>query len=124
MNTLVKKIDLSVFIYSIIGTLVFSYLFVSQISHRHLYVFLIGIGLGVSLYHASFGFTGGWRNFIERRESSSLRAQIIMLGLAVILFSFFINSNSWIYQGKMIGAVAPVSLSVVIGSFIFGLAMQ
>ena len=124
MNTLAKKIDLSVFIYSIIGTLVFSYLFVSQISHRHLYVFLIGIGLGVSLYHASFGFTGGWRNFIERRESSSLRAQIIMLGLAVILFSFFINSNSWIYQGKMIGAVAPVSLSVVIGSFIFGLAMQ
>ena len=80
MNTLVKKIDLSVLIYSIIGTLIFSYLFVLQISNRHFYVFLIGIGLGISLYHASFGFTGGWRNFIERRESSSLRAQIIMLG--------------------------------------------
>ena len=76
------------------------------------------------LYHASFGFTGGWRNFIEHRMSSSLRAQIIMLGLAVILFSFFIGSNSWIYNGKMIGAVAPVSVSVVVGSFMFGLAMQ
>ena len=47
-----------------------------------------------------------------------------MLGLAVILFSFFIGSNSWIYNGKMIGAVAPVSVSVVVGSFMFGLAMQ
>ena len=124
MSTITKKIDFTILGYAILGTLLFSYLFFSQVGNRHLYVFLIGIGLGVSLYHASFGFTGGWRNFIENRESASLRAQIIMLGLAVILFSFFIGTNSWIYNGKMIGAVAPVSVSVVVGSFMFGLAMQ
>jgi len=124
MSAITKKIDLTVLGYAVLAILLFSFLFISQVGNRHLYVFLIGIGLGVSLYHASFGFTGGWRNFIEHRESSSLRAQIIMLGLAVILFSFFIGSNSWIYHGKMIGAIAPVSVSVVVGSFMFGLAMQ
>ena len=124
MSAITKKIDLTVLGYAVLAILLFSFLFISQVGNRHLYVFLIGIGLGVSLYHASFGFTGGWRNFIEHRESSSLRAQIIMLGLAVILFSFFIGSNSLIYNGKMIGAVAPVSVSVVVGSFMFGLAMQ
>ena len=124
MSAITKKIDLTVLGYAVLATLLFSFLFFTQVGNRHLYVFLIGIGLGVSLYHASFGFTGGWRNFIEHRISSSLRAQIIMLGLAVILFSFFIGTNSWIYNGKMIGAVAPVSVSVVVGSFMFGLAMQ
>ena len=89
MSAITKKIDLTVLGYAVLATLLFSFLFFTQVGNRHLYVFLIGIGLGVSLYHASFGFTGGWRNFIEHRTSSSLRAQIIMLGLAVILFSFF-----------------------------------
>ncbi len=124
MNTLIKKIDLSLLAYSFLGVIFFSFIFINQIGDRHLYVFLIGIGLGVSLYHASFGFTGGWRDFIENKKSNSLRAQILMLGMAVVLFSFFINSNSWIYNGKMIGAVAPVNLSVIVGSFLFGFAMQ
>ena len=47
-----------------------------------------------------------------------------MLALAVVVFSIFINSKSFIYDGTMIGAIAPVGTSVVIGSFIFGLAMQ
>jgi hypothetical protein len=102
MNTLIKKIDLSLLAYSFLGVIFFSFIFINQIGDRHLYVFLIGIGLGVSLYHASFGFTGGWRDFIENKKSNSLRAQILMLGMAVVLFSFFINSNSWIYNGKMI----------------------
>ena len=34
------------------------------------------------------------------------------------------GTQNLIYNGKMIGAVAPVSASVVVGSFMFGLAMQ
>ena len=110
--------------YSLIAVLILCFILQNHIGNRHLYVFAIGIGLGISLYHASFGFTGGWRNFIENRKSSSLRAQILMLAIAVFLFSFFINEKSWIYDGKMIGAVAPVNLSVVFGSLLFGFAMQ
>ena len=119
-----KKVETTVALFGFIFTLLFSYITYSSIGLRHFLVFVIGIGLGFSLYKSSFGFTGGWRNFIENKDSSSLRAQLIMLGLAVIVFSFVIGSKSFIYDGKIIGAIAPVSLSVVIGSFIFGWAMQ
>ena len=119
-----KKVETTVALFGFIFTLLFSYITYSSIGLRHFLVFVIGIGLGFSLYKSSFGFTGGWRNFIENKDSSSLRAQLIMLGLAVIVFSFVIGSKSFIYDGKIIGAIAPVSLSVVTGSFIFGWAMQ
>ena len=111
-------------VYGVLFSILFSYILFNSVGDRHLYVFFIGLGLGVSLYQAAFGFTGGWRNFIEKRDSKSLRAQLIMLALAVVVFSIFINSKSFIYDGTMIGAIAPVGTSVVIGSFIFGLAMQ
>ena len=117
-------IDKPVLTYGIIFSILFSYILYTGVGDRHLYVFLIGLGLGISLFQAAFGFTGGWRNFIEKRDSKSLRAQIIMLGLAVLIFSFFINSKSFFYDGTMIGAIAPVGVSVLVGSFIFGFAMQ
>ena len=117
-------IDKPVLTYGIIFSILFSYILYSGVGDRHLYVFLIGLGLGISLFQAAFGFTGGWRNFIEKRDSKSLRAQIIMLALAVLIFSFFINSKSFFYDGTMIGAIAPVGVSVLVGSFIFGFAMQ
>jgi len=76
------------------------------------------------LYHASFGFTGGWRNFIEKSDSSALRAQFLMLAFAILLFSGFLNSKSLFYENTIIGSIAPTNISVIIGSFIFGLAMQ
>ena len=124
INIAKLKIDRPVLIYGILFSILFSYILFNSVGDRHLYVFFIGLGLGVSLYQAAFGFTGGWRNFIEKRDSKSLRAQLIMLALAVVVFSIFINSKSFIYDGTMIGAIAPVGTSVVIGSFIFGLAMQ
>ena len=117
-------IDKPVLTYGVIFSILFSYILYSGVGDRHLYVFLIGLGLGISLFQAAFGFTGGWRNFIEKRDSKSLRAQIIMLALAVLIFSFFINSKSFFYDGTMIGAIAPVGVSVLVGSFIFGFAMQ
>ena len=117
-------IDKPVLTYGIIFSILFSYILYSGVGDRHLYVFLIGLGLGISLFQAAFGFTGGWRNFIEKRDSKSLRAQIIMLALAVLIFSIFINSKSFFYDGTMIGAIAPVGVSVLVGSFIFGFAMQ
>ena len=49
-------------------------------------LFLVGGALGMTLYHASFGFTSSWRVFIKERRGRGLRAQMIMLGLAVLLF--------------------------------------
>ena len=48
--------------------------------------FIIGVGLGVTLLHAAFGFTGGWRLFIRDRDSAGIRAQILLLGLTSLFF--------------------------------------
>ena len=87
-------------------------------------IFVIGLLLGFTLYHASFGFTGGWRNFIEKSDSSALRAQFLMLAFAILLFSGIVNSKSILYGNPVIGSIAPTNVSVIIGSFIFGFAMQ
>jgi len=111
MSSISVKLNKVTLIYGILVSIIFCYILFNNIGDRHLYVFLIGIGLGISLYHASFGFTGGWRKFIEKRDSQFLRSQLIMLALAVIVFTIFINSKSFIYDAKMIGAVAPIGIS-------------
>jgi hypothetical protein len=47
-----------------------------------------------------------------------------MLAIAVLLFSNFINAESLFYETPIVGSLAPANVSLIIGSFIFGLAMQ
>jgi uncharacterized membrane protein YedE/YeeE len=84
---------------------------------------LIGGGLGVSLYHAAFGFTGAYRNAIVRREVAGAQAQIPMLALAMLLFAPTLAGGEAFGRG-VTGAVAPASLQVAVGSLLFGLGMQ
>jgi len=49
--------------------------------------FAIGLLLGVTLYHASFGFTAAYRRLLTRREVSAVRAQVVMLALATLLLA-------------------------------------
>ena len=122
--TQVKKIDFFTLSFGLISSFFLIYLLKEIVSFRHSLIFIIGLLLGLTLYHASFGFTGGWRNFIERSNSSALRAQLVMLAIAVLLFSNFINAESLFYETHIVGSLAPANVSLIIGSFIFGLAMQ
>ena len=40
-------------------------------------LFLIGTGLGVSLYHAAFGFTGAYRRALTEGDMSGITAQAV-----------------------------------------------
>lgn len=84
---------------------------------------LIGGLLGVSLYHAAFGFTSAYRNAIIKRDISGITAQLIMIGLAMLMFAPFLASGE-AFGRPIGGAVAPASLQVALGSLIFGLGMQ
>lgn len=86
-------------------------------------LFLVGGALGMTLYHASFGFTSSWRVFIKERRGRGLRAQMIMLALAVLLFFPALGAGE-LFGHPVKGLVSPVSLSVAIGAFIFGIGMQ
>jgi len=86
-------------------------------------LFLIGGALGVTLYHAAFGFTGGWRAFIAHRDGRGLRAQLLAFALAMLVFLPLLAEGTVFGRGVG-GAVAPVGVSVLIGAFLFGLGMQ
>ena len=86
-------------------------------------LFAVGIGLGVSLYHASFGFTGAYRRAILEGDISGITAQLIMLAAAMLLFAPVLAEGR-IFGHGVTGAVAPVSVSMAFGAFIFGIGMQ
>ena len=50
-------------------------------------LFVIGGLLGITLYHAAFGFTSAYRRAVVTRDVSGMMAQLFMLGLAMLLFA-------------------------------------
>ena len=81
---------------------------------------LLGIGFGAVLQGARFGFTTGWRNYIERRDAQGIWAQMLLLVLAAA-FTLPLIADS---GGELVGAIAPLTISLVLGAFLFGAAMQ
>jgi uncharacterized protein len=84
---------------------------------------VVGGLMGLTLYHASFGFTAAWRRFTTTGDGVGLRAQMLMLSIAVCLF-FPALAAGEILGTPVSGFVFPVGTSVVMGAFIFGIGMQ
>ncbi|MCE8030255.1 YeeE/YedE family protein [Halomonas daqingensis] len=84
---------------------------------------IVGALLGVSLYHAAFGFTAAWRVFISERRGRGLRAQMVMLAIAVLLFFPALGAGT-LWGQEVSGFVSPIGVSVVFGAFLFGIGMQ
>ena len=90
---------------------------------RQAALFIIGGLLGVSLYHAAFGFTSAYRKLFLSRDVAGVTAQLVMLAVAMVLFAPVLAEGEAFGQG-VVGAVAPLGVSVAVGSFLFGLGMQ
>ena len=86
-------------------------------------LFLIGGALGAALFHGSFGFTGGWRRMVVEKRGRSMRAQMLMIGVAAIAMIPLVAAGS-IGGQAIVGAAAPVGVSVLLGATMFGLGMQ
>ncbi|MDG9855752.1 YeeE/YedE family protein [Pseudomonas nitroreducens] len=99
-------------------------LFLAQaVSGRQALLFLVGGALGLTLYHAAFGFTSAWRVFIRERRGAGLRAQMVMLAIAVLLF-FPALAAGTLFGEPVKGLVSPAGTSVIVGAFLFGIGMQ
>lgn len=86
-------------------------------------LFLIGLGLGLALYYGAFGFTAAYRNAFLKRDVTGVLAQIIMIGLATVLFAPILAQGS-VFGHGVSGSWAPLGWQVAIGAFIFGIGMQ
>jgi len=86
-------------------------------------LYIVGALLGVTLYHAAFGFTSAWRVFIADGRGAGLRAQMLMLAVGVALF-FPALSGGTLFGNPVTGLVQPAGTSVIVGAFLFGIGMQ
>ncbi|MBL6745900.1 MAG: YeeE/YedE family protein [Pseudomonadales bacterium] len=117
-----RRNQLGLIVSASIAALLYLYLFV-EMGWRQASLFLVGLAAGVILYHAAFGFTGAWREVAKTGRSAGLRAQMVMLGVTVLIFTPLISMGE-IGGIALRGSVAPVNLGVVCGAFMFGIGMQ
>jgi uncharacterized protein len=105
----------------IIGATV-AYLTVA-VSGRQSLLFLVGVGAGLVLYHAAFGFTSSWRDFVSAGRGDGLRAQMVMLALTSLVF-FPLLARGEMFGQTLRGSISPAGVSVIVGAFLFGTGMQ
>ncbi len=98
-------------------------LVVAASSARLAVLFAIGTLCGVTLYHAAFGFAAAYRRLLIARDAAMVRAQVLMLALATVLFAPVLAAGS-AFGMPMLAAGAPVGWQVAIGAFLFGIGMQ
>jgi uncharacterized membrane protein YedE/YeeE len=103
----------------IVGALAATLVVIWLVGLRQGALFMIGIGFGAVLAAVSFGFTTGWRIWIRERDPTGILAQFVAIGLAMIVSIPLIAARP-----ELSGAIAPLSVSLVIGAFVFGAAMQ
>ena len=82
---------------------------------------LVGLGmmLGMAFMGFQYGFASGWRRFLETGDGSPLSLHFLLAALCALMFI----PVSAAAIGPS-GSLAPVSLSLFIGAFMFGTGMQ
>ena len=89
----------------------------------HVLLLLTGAALGAVLYQSVFGFTSAFRVLLADRRSAGFRAQMVMLGVACVLF-FPALAGGTLWGHPVAGFVSPVGVSVMVGAFMFGIGMH
>ncbi|HWE91193.1 MAG TPA: YeeE/YedE family protein [Pseudonocardiaceae bacterium] len=86
-------------------------------------LYAIGLALGLVLFHSRFGFTGAWRQLVLVGQGTALRAHMLMLAVACVLFAVVLGVGASL-SGTPQGIVLPAGPAVVLGAFLFGVGMQ
>lgn len=89
-------------------------------------LFILGFFIGFTLFHSNYGFATVYKQIIEDGNTQMLRGHMQKLIIATSLFALIL-ANEWSAFGLGAGpegAVSPVSVGLVVGSFIFGFGMN
>ncbi|PNK61342.1 YeeE/YedE family protein [Psychrobacter sp. FDAARGOS_221] len=108
---------------SLVGLALVVYLFATQQLSQPI-LMILGFLLGFTLFHARFGFTSAFRRMTSVGNGQALRAHMLMLAIAVSLFAPILAYGISFFGGPVAGYVAPVGVSLLVGSFMFGIGMQ
>lgn len=87
-------------------------------------LFLIGLALGLVLFNSRFGFTSAWRQLVAVRQGKALRAHMLMLAVACLLFAPILANQVSFKDVPVAGSLAPIGWGLFVGAFLFGVGMQ
>jgi len=118
-----KPINWAVVIAAAIALFGGAYFIHANIAGAKTAIYLLGGLMGIALYHASFGFTSGWRHFVINKRGAGMRAQMLTFAIAAIVI-LPILQNGELFGHGVIGANAPVGVAMLLGAFMFGFGMQ
>jgi uncharacterized membrane protein YedE/YeeE len=84
---------------------------------------VLGLALGFTLFHARFGFTSAWRQLVAVGQGVALRAHMLMLAVACVLYAIVLSTGIGL-SGAPKGFTNPVGIALIVGAFLFGAGMQ
>ncbi|MEU4144967.1 YeeE/YedE family protein [Streptomyces parvulus] len=85
---------------------------------------LLGLGLGVALFHSRFGFTSAWRQLVAVGNGAGLRAHALLLGTTATLFALLIGTGTGLFGSQPAPSAGPIGVGLFVGSALFAVGMQ
>ncbi|MFG3320367.1 YeeE/YedE family protein [Streptomyces sp. NPDC048171] len=85
---------------------------------------LLGLGLGVALFHSRFGFTSAWRQLVAVGNGAGLRAHALLLGTTATLFALLIGTGTGLFGSQPAPSAGPIGVGLFAGSALFAIGMQ
>ena len=86
-------------------------------------LYLVGVALGVVLTCVGFDFASAYRRLFVARDAGPVHGQLWLLAATLLLFAPVLAlGEGWGLTVKP--SVAPLTLSIVAGAFLFGVGMQ
>jgi len=86
-------------------------------------LWLVAVGMGLTLYQGAFGFTAGYRALLRDGRGGQVRGQLLLLALLIALFTPALAAGS-LFGQPVRGFVFPIGVELVAGAFLFGIGMQ
>ena len=85
---------------------------------------VIGLFLGVALFHSRFGFTSAWRQLIAVGNGEGLRAHALLLGTATTLIALVMVSGAGLFGSTPSASPGAIGLPLFVGAALFAIGMQ
>ena len=85
---------------------------------------LLGLALGVGLFHSRFGFTSAWRQLIAVGNGTGLRAHVLLLGTTATLFALVIGTGTGLFGTTPLPSSGTLGVGLLAGAFLFAVGMQ
>ncbi|MFJ6132644.1 YeeE/YedE family protein [Janibacter terrae] len=106
----------------VIGALGVSYLAATH-GVKQAGLLALGIGLGIALFHARFGFTSAWRQLVSVGQGRGLRAHTVLLGTTATFFAIIFTTGIG-FGVTPEPSVDPIGVGTMVGALLFGIGMQ